>query len=761
MKKNLFVFFLCIVTSFSFCQNNRLWKGYFSYNQVSDLAEASTRIYASAENTLFYKTLSNSEIKTQNSIDGLSGLTIAAIYHSDAVNRTFIGYENGLLLMVNQQTGQVSRYVGIRDQEGGIPPNKKRINHFFERNNTLYIATDFGIVEFNLTTFLFGDTFIIGTGGSQVEVRQTIVVQNTIYAITKFNGIRSANVNSPFLVNFNNWSQINNGFWTGAASLNNELITSGQDGNIYRYNGTFFIPIFNALQPAVDIRARDSRLIITTPSRVVVLNETFGQLLAINSTQLPENLLTFSCATLINNILYIGTKEQGMYEVSLDNPATFNNILPDGPSRNRIFRIQVAPSGTLWAVFGDYSEFYNPFPLDEFGISKYTPEGWLNIPYSDVLEANTLCSITVNPNNENEVYASSYFKGLLKLEDDVPTTLFNSSNSSLEQSPTNPAVGFRIGHSVFDRQGNLWMTNAFMENLLKVKRNNNQWGSFNFSSVLSAPTPAGRIEVDKNNTKWICTLDEGLIGFNENGNRFKKLTAGDDQGNLPIKAVQTIAIDRRNQLWIGTKKGIRVLPSVDRFLSEDGQLRANPIIIVEDGLPQELLFEQFITDIVVDGANNKWVGTADAGVFQFSPNGQETLQRFTESNSPLPSNIILDIDINQNTGEVFFVTERGTVSFQSVSTGSNEDLGNVIVYPNPVRPEFTGTVKISGLVDRANIKITDIEGNLVHEAIAQGGTIEWDTTAFGSYKVASGVYMIFIATQDGAETKVKKVMIIR
>jgi len=137
------------------------------------------------------------------------------------------------------------------------------------------------------------------------------------------------------------------------------------------------------------------------------------------------------------------------------------------------------------------------------------------------------------------------------------------------------------------------------------------------------------------------------------------------------------------------------------------------------------------------------------------------LYRFTSSNSPLPSNTINDIDINGVTGEVFFATSKGMVSFKGTSTDPSANLNNVIVYPNPVRPEFNGTVKISGLLDKANIKIADIEGNLVYETIAEGGTIEWDTTAFGKYRVASGVYMIFISAEDGAETKVKKVMIIR
>jgi hypothetical protein len=231
-------------------------------------------------------------------------------------------------------------------------------------------------------------------------------------------------------------------------------------------------------------------------------------------------------------------------------------------------------------------------------------------------------------------------------------------------------------------------------------------------------------------------------------------------GNLPINNTRVLAVDTKNQLWIGTTKGLRVLSNVNNFQSEN-QLTTKPIIIIEDGLAQELLYEQSITAIAVDGSNNKWIGTADSGVFLVSQNGQETKYHFTINNSPLPANAINDIKINSKTGEVFIATTKGMISFKGSATEAKENLNNVYIYPNPVRPAYSGTVKIAGLIDKANIKITDIEGNLVYEAISEGGTIEWDTTAFGKYKVSSGVYMVFVAAQDGSETKVKKVMIIR
>jgi ligand-binding sensor domain-containing protein len=382
------------------------------------------------------------------------------------------------------------------------------------------------------------------------------------------------------------------------------------------------------------------------------------------------------------------------------------------------------------------------------------------------LGAKALSKITVNPSNTNQVFISSFFSGLLKVENDVPVILYDESNSTLESlvlNPPNPNYkDIRINGAAFDKSGNLWVGNGWSKNGIKKLTPQGAWSSVNIEPISQRyyEDSYGEVVVDKNGTKWMASSYDGVIGYNEVGNVFKKISLGADLGNLPVVDARVVAIDNRNQLWIGTISGLRVLSSVDRFLT-DAQLTSNAIIILENGLAQELLYEQFITDIVVDGANNKWVGTADSGVFQFSSDGQETLQRFTSSNSPLPSNGINDIDINPTTGEVFFATDRGMVSFKGTATTASSDLSNVNVYPNPVRPEFESTLKISGLLNKCTVKITDIEGNLVYEEISEGGTIEWDTKAFGKYKVASGVYMIFISAQDGLETKVKKVMIIR
>jgi hypothetical protein len=749
---------------FESISQNLLWQGYFSYNEVRDLSESENRLFAACETALFSKNRSTNEIKTFNTVDGLSGETISTIYHSQQYNRTFVGHDNGLLIMINEATEEITLLVGIRDQAGGIPPNKKKINHIYEYNEKLYISTDFALVEFKLTDFTFGDTFYISPTGAQAEVLETTVLNEEIYAVTLNHGIRKAPLSNPNLVNFEAWETFDGGFWKGIVTFNNQLVAINSNTIIYRFIGSTPSSVLSVGQPFLDLRSRGDKLIATTSTRVVVMNESFSQIVSIQSTSIPDLTSSFTSGTIIGDTIYIGTFENGVIETSLTNPSSFEVLLPQGPNRNNIFSITITPSGTLWATYGDYSQFNNPYPLDEYGISKLAQEEWLNIPYEELFGAKSIVRVTVDPTNENTVYASSYFSGLLKLEDDVPTTLFNTTNSGLQSLVLagNPTyVDIRIEQTAFDKEGNLWVSNGLIANMLKVFRTNGQWQSYDVSDVLGGLTSNSRMSVDKNNTKWLCTLDEGLIAFNENfNNRLIKITEGQNEGNLPSSAVQCAIVDNRNQLWIGTRKGLRVLPSVDRFLNEE-ELTTNSIIILDDGLAQELLFGQFITDIAVDGANNKWIGTADAGVFQFSPNGQQTLQRFTSANSPLPSNVINDIEINGTSGEVFIATSKGMVSFKGTSTKPNDNLQDVYVYPNPVRPGFDGTVKISGLTSKANVKITDIEGNLVYEEISEGGTIEWDTTAFGKYKVASGVYMIFISTDDALDTTVKKVMVVR
>ena len=759
MIKNGFQYLVFLLfLQIGFAQNTMLWQGYFSYNDIRDVSQSATAIFAASENALFSKNSSTNQIKTTNTIDGLSGQTIVSLYYSPTSNKTLVGYENGLMTVINEADGSMLNVVDIINKQ--LPANIKKINHFMEYNGIVYVSCDFGIVQFNLATMLFGDTYFIGNNGAEISVSQTAVFNGFIYAST-IDGIRKADIANKNLIDFNQWTQIATGSWSSIETFDTELIAINATGNIHKYNSgsNSFTSYLQLPQAAVDMRTSENYLLITTLNSVYIYNKQMILVRQINSSQIIETTVSFTCATTIEDKIYIGTKENGIYTTTISVSSAFENTMPSGPSRNNIFALQTTAT-SLWAVYGDYDLFYNPYPKDSYGISKFSEKGWLNIPYQQVLGAKSLIRVGINPSNENEVYIGSYDAGMLKIENDIPSVLYNPTNSAIEAIANTNDVW--INGLVFDKSGNLWMNNSQVDNAIKVLKTDGTWQSFSTQSIIGNPknTTYGRMSIDKNGTKWTGTINNGLVGFNEKGNVFKKITVGADTGNLPNEDVRVAAVDNNNQLWIGTSKGLRVLSNVTSFLTED-KLTTKPIIILEDNLAQELMYEQFITDIVVDGANNKWIGTTDSGVFLVSPNGQETKYHFTITNSPLPSNSINDIEINNITGEVFIATTKGMISFKGTATSANEDLNNVYVYPNPVRPDFEGTVKIAGLLNKATVKITDIEGNLVYETTSEGGTIEWDTTAFGKHKVASGVYMIFVSASDGIETKVKKVMIIR
>ena len=763
MKKIVTILLLLLSVS-AFSQENSPWRSYFSYNNVVDITQSGSRVYAAAEQAIFSKNLLTNELKTTTSVDGLKAETITAIHHSTAYNRTLVGNSNGLLLIVNADNSVVSRVDII--EETTVQSNKKRINHIYEYEGKAYISTDFGIAVFDIAAMEFGDTFYLGPNGAEVPVRQATVHGGYIYAACGDNaGIRRGAISSPFLNDFSQWSMYVSGSWYHIVNHEGTLMAS-DFGSLYKLETNTPAWVYYFGGQILDLRSVGGVLIGTAYNNIRLYNAQLQLQTSVNIIPGETTPTNFTCATIINEQLFIGTKEKGVFAAPI-NLSRFDNITPDGPQRSNIFSLHKAPS-FLWAVYGEYDYDYNPYTngdLEYYGISKLTREGWFTISNQDLFGAAAISDIITHPTNENLVYAASHHNGLIKIENDEAVDIYDHTDN-IQNGPESLVLAqdasyksVRINSLAFDRQNNLWMTNSFLERPIKVLKPDGTWVSYSMEDVTDNPEVDryGKMVIDKNGTKWIPSINNGLIAFNETLNKFIVLK---NDSNLPSTYVRCVAIDNRNQLWIGTSKGLRVLRGVDRFMTEN-ELTTNQIIIMEDGLAQELLYEQFITVITVDGANNKWIGTSNAGAFLVSPDGQQTLFRFTKLNSPLPSNNINDIEIDPATGEVFFATDKGMVSYKGTSTKASDDLSKVYVFPNPVRPGFEGDVNISGLIDKANIKITDIEGNLVYETTSEGGTVLWNQKAFGKHKVASGVYMIFISSEDGTETKVKKVMIVR
>ena len=787
MKTYFFIitFLLAFVPS-SWSQNyDTSWVGHFSYLDIKEVVYGDTKFYAASENAIFsYDPLSN-QLSTITTINGLSGELISTIYYSTQYELLLIGYENGLIEVYKESDQELLKVIDIINKTT-IPPSQKKINHFNEIDEVVYIATDYGISVYNLADLEFGDTYYIGTNGSQVKVNQTTIFNNEIYAACSSNmGIKKASLSNPNLIDFQFWTTLITGNFTNVAAFGSQLYTVNSSNRIFEIVGTSLNPLFVYPQSVADLKVSDNSLLVTTPSKLYQYATGFN--IIDTYTTNPEFQTSFTSALTIDNVIYIGTTDFGVLRSKTTSTSEYEEIHPQGPLLNSVFSLEYGYNN-LWVSFGAYTIFFNPSPLQKRGVSRLYNTEWENIRYDSIQntiqsDVYNLNEIAINPLDPSQVFISSFHSGLLNVKTEESIELLNPANSGLESQIllSNPDyVTIRISGSSFDNEDNLWVLNSKVKApLKKLNPSTNQWTSYDFTPII--PDPSGNelgfsdIVIGLDGTKWIGGYKSGLIGFNEDGMLLKNIN-DKDIANLPSEAVKSLALDKNNVLWIGTYKGLRVLYNTSNFFTEE-IVRTEPIIILEDGLPQELLSQQFISDIIVDGSNNKWISTADAGVFYVSSDGQKTIHHFTKDNSPLPSNSVNTLALDSENGIVYFGTTRGLVAFKTGGSSTSESLEEIYVYPNPVRPGFNmaeDKIKIKNISENVNIKITDIEGNLVAEAQSNvnlryknynleidGGTAYWNGKNLANNTVASGVYLVLFSDFDTFETKVSKIMIIR
>ncbi|AZQ43392.1 type IX secretion system anionic LPS delivery protein PorZ [Nonlabens ponticola] len=732
------------------------WVGYFSFTEIVDIESSDSQIYAASENAVFIYDIASRKFTTLTTVNGLSGDRISQIHYNELSDQLVIGYENGLIQV--QEDDVIFDVVAIRDKQI-IDPDRKRINEFLQVDQLLYLATDFGIAIYNLELLEFDDTYFIGSNGAQLQVQSIDIFEGFLYAATLDSGIRRAPIDDPFLIDFMNWTRINTGDYDEVIAVNNQLYATDDDRNLWRLSGDQFVTTDTRLpNRALDAHLSNGEILFTGINYASIINEAGAVVSTV--TDFEDIATQFTSGVRVNGNLFIGSSDTGL--IRSGNGST-EIILADGPSRNDSFTLTTLPN-ELWVGYGDYDVFYNPFPLDRVGVSHLIEGAWENFTSDDVQNIASISRITINPVAPDELYLNSMNEGVLQFVDGEATTLFNSSNSSLSIINGSGSGRIRVPASKFDSQGNLWAIASQVDDPLNRRTSSGQWTSFDLSDDF--PSVAGssttKIDINNNDNIFFGTTGAGLVGFNSNENRYAQLTEGIQQGGLRNNYVGALRIDQSGQLWIGSNRGLRVLFNPNSMFTDNPD-DARPIIIEDvNGIPRELLADEALVDIEVDGSNRKWVATADSGVFLFSPTGQETIFQFTKNNSPLPSNSVNDIAIDDTTGLVYFATDNGLVAFKGErNSPPADDLENVFAFPNPVRPNFDGNVTIDGLTERARVKITDIEGNLVFEIVSQGGSVQWDTTSFDGRKVASGVYMLLISARDNVETTVSKLMIIR
>ena len=772
MRKNYwFLFFFIPLFTFSQTDFSTKWEDFYSYNNVKDFVTSDDVIYALSDNAIFTYNLNTKETEKLSSVNGFSGETTSAIHFNSTNRRLIIGYETGLIEVLKEDNSiHISADIVSFNQSG-----EKRINHISEHNNKLYISTPFAIVVYDISRLEFGDTYFIGAASSSVKINQTLILNNQIYAATE-NGIYKANLSNPNLIDFNNWELVFNGNFSNITRFNGAIYVSN-DTAIYKING-INLTLEKTLSASIKSLKSDSQfLTAATETAAYVYNTTLIEIFK-SFTTVDYNY-RLNTAIIQNNILYLNTKEYGILQTPISNQ-NFTEIHPNGPLSNNVFSI-ASQNKNIWVVYGGYTSAYVPTGNLK-GFSHYNGISWLNTPFTTVFPVLDLVNVTIDPNHDNRAFISSFSQtssgnylsggGLLEVVDDQITSFYTSQNSPLEDFfPTNPnSITTRVNGTVFDNQGNLWVTDALGVHKLKKLSPSGAWKSFDLRSLqTNSAEEVNIVQVDNTNSLWIGTRRNGAYVYNENGDRKRALTTEPTKGNLPHANVRTIAIDTNNRVWIGTQSGLVIYNNASG-LFDATIYDAEPVIILDDGIPKKLLGNQTVNSIAIDGADNKWFGTDNGGVLYTNPNGQKTLASFNKDNSPLPSNKILRISVDKSTGKVFFATDKGVVAYKSNVASFGEELNEVYAYPNPALRNHQA-ITIDGkngkhLPKGTNVKILDVAGNLVYETNVvegqqlQGGKVVWNKVNLSGKKVSSGIYIVLLTNDDASETSSTKIAII-
>ncbi|MDB4047761.1 hypothetical protein N9494_00620, partial [Polaribacter sp.] len=536
------------------------WEDFYSYNNVKDFTKVDTIIYALTDNAIFTYDVLSGEINKISSIQGLSGETTSAIYYNETFKRVVIGYENGLVEVIDDDGSiTISSDIVNFNQSG-----EKSINHISEFNNKLYLSTPFAVVVYDIENLEFGDTYFIGNNSSSVKINETIISNNVIYAATeegvfKADIFKADDITSNLLIDFNNWQLLFPGDFKGITTFENVLyVIKGSE--LVALDGINLGNKINFLEEIKGLKASTTHLSVSLDKEARIYDSSMN--LVQEFIPNLEHDYTLNTAFFEADMVFLATKEFGILETTISEPITYLEIHPDGPLSNAVFSI-TAQNNNFWVVYGGYDSTNTPLNIKN-GFSEFNGENWINTNFNSSLP-NDLVDVTIDPSHENRVYISALGEssnieakpsgGLLVVEDNVLVQTYNHLNSSLTPILISlPAINIRVSGSAFDSSGNLWATNYETgEELVKLSANG-QWSSVDLG-VVQTSLAAGLTEVivDRNNSIWIGSRRNGAYVYNENGNRKKALIATPNEGNLPDLNVRTIAVDRSNRIWLGTK----------------------------------------------------------------------------------------------------------------------------------------------------------------------------------------------------------------
>ncbi len=730
------------------------WREHLPYNSAIDVTAGEGKIYCATPYSVFSVTIAGNTIDRWSRVTGLNETGVRAVQYDEVNKKLFIAYTNSNIDILYRND-----IYNVPDIKRSTITGDKSINRIYPLAKNYYLSTGLGVIVIDGERYEVKDSWFIGNGGNPVKVNGFTSDGTFFYAATE-QGLKKVSMTAPNLANYANWQTISgtNNLPAGACqhvmTVQNKVVVQ-KDDSLFVQNGSSWSLLYTDTWPFVSSNVTENKIQLCERqgngiSRVVILNPdgtVFRTLANSGAVSFPRKTILY------NNDPWVADQFACLSHFGAT--ATYEQYILNSPQSIASGEMTVY-NNTFYATAGSVNDAWN-YQYNGDGIYLFKEGKWDNINryrYSKIDSLLDYVTIAIDPKDET-IWAGSYGGGLLHVQ---PGPVFDIFKQNQLGVTIGDPGNYRVTGLAFDAENNLWVSNFGAAQPLRVRKNDGSWKSFTlpfslFENALS------QIVADDNNYKWIVApLGNGLICYdhgtsidNTADDRWRRY-GGVGNGNLPSNDVLCIAKDKNGFIWVGTTDGVGVLQCPSETFSAQSCDAVWPI--VPNGNFAGYLFKgQEVKSIAVDGADRKWIATKN-GVFLVSATGEKVIYRFTEDNSPLLSSDVKKIAIDGKTGEVYFATAKGICSFRSTATEGTETNENVLVFPNPVPPGFSGTIAIRGLANNAIVKITELDGRLVYQTRALGGQAVWDGKNYNGQRISSGAYLVLVSDDRTRKEKV-------
>ncbi len=749
------------------------WRDHNSFVAARHVCVAQSEVYAATRMALFRYRPEGKEVIPMTKSNGLTDVGISAIAYDQASQCLAVAYANsGVDLM---QGGKVYHIADIRySGQGG----DKKIYHIRFDGDKVYLATGFGIVVVDARRHEVAETYYLGPDGESGVVYDVAFTEGHIVAGTD-NGLMSAPRGSNRLHIYETWTRDTLSPLAGMSVrmldvCNNRLVVAACTDNpdsmttFYQQGsdnwGTLGTGTVRSL------RCCGSQIVLNRFSSIEIYNSQFSLTDVI--TTLPTYGVAAEDADMDSDgTLWIGHTWAGLIEV----PRGYTEVsahAPAGPFNDDYVYSLASTYNKLYLCPGGKKPTYESAGILG-SLSIFEKGEWSQISVADGIPAfQDVLYMAVDPKDSKHISATSWGYGVLDIHDNQVQTLFDQTNTqgALEPFTSGTFIHHRVSGLAYDDQGNLWVTSSLVDHGLAVRYRDGSWRSFDISPVLQGLS-VDKKEIDKlvwdsiTGYKWFIGKSNRI--FVHDGESRQAVVNPNNGSKLETHTVTCLVQDRSGDLWFGTDKGLKVIYDGYRAFANGGNGETAPvncsnILFNEDGINEYLMAYESITCMAVDGANRKWVGTSNNGLYLISANGLEQLHHFTTANSPLASDKIVALTVHPESGVVYVGTDMGLQSYRSTATvGYTEPLADIHAFPNPVRPGYDGPIAVKGFTRDALVHITDARGHVVFSTTAHGGQAVWNGRTNNGDRVSSGTYYVFASDASGNMRSVAKILVIR